>query len=551
MDECGYTLDSITCTARGDHFCHPRAHRAERFFEEILVHTKGVYARKVFRLALWQRDDLIHPIFGEVVWDDEYGRYRRRYRIVWIELARKQGKSEILAGIALYLLCADDEESAEIYGAAKDRDQARKVFDVAKRMVELSPILSARLSIYNTAKRIVDEQTASYYEVIAADAAGNLGHNPHGVVFDEALTQPNGDLWDALRTSMGTRLQPLMIAATTPGNDPEAWCGRMHREMVKIADQPDRAPHQFVYLRNTPDDADPFDEANWAHANPALGDFLSIGALREEAIEAKNDPDKENSFRQYRLAQWVRQAVRWMPMQLWDDCEGDPWPTPDWGRDWLIERDLADAPAWFGLDLAARFDLTAWAVLIPDGDLLHAWWRFWIPEEVIGALDRAQGGRWSRWAADGWLTITEGNVVDYQRIYDDIEADAGLFLLEAGDADQWSMAPVIQEIEKRTGIEEIIAYPNTYARMTPGMNEVMAMVRQGTLRHHGNPVARHCFEAVEAIRAPYDPELIRPSKPERKPGGARIDAVPALAMAAAAWRRSQGEDHNDGWVVSV
>jgi len=208
----------------------------------------------------------------------------------------------MLAGIALYLLCADNEEGAEIYGAAMDRDQARKVYDVAARMVRLSPVLSKRLTVRDSAKRIVDEQTASYYEAIPADAGGNLGHNPHGIVFDEILTQKNGDLWDALRTGMGTRTQPLMVAATTPGNDPAGWCGQMHLEMERVAEDPERAPHILVFLRNLPMDSDPFDESNWAWPNPALGDFLSMQAIRDEAIEARNDPAKENAYRQFRMA---------------------------------------------------------------------------------------------------------------------------------------------------------------------------------------------------------------------------------------------------------
>ena len=169
-------------------------------------------------LAEWQREDLVYPMFGEVSTGRTSGSgYARTTKIVWIELARKQGKSEMLAGFALYMLCADGEESAEMYGAAMDRDQARKVFDVAARMVQLSPVLSKRLTIKMHEKRIVDAKTGCYYEVIAADAAGNLGHNPHCIVFDEVLTQRNGDLWDSLRTAMGTRVQPMMIAATTPG----------------------------------------------------------------------------------------------------------------------------------------------------------------------------------------------------------------------------------------------------------------------------------------------------------------------------------------------
>ncbi|MFD8496326.1 terminase large subunit [Amycolatopsis sp. NPDC059657] len=530
---CGRVLDDIECTERGDHFCEPRARHAELFFSEVLVHTKGVWARKKFLLADWQAHEIIRPVFGPVRWSDEFDRYVRVIHIVWIELARKQGKSEILAGIALYMLCADGEDSAEIYGAACDRDQARKVFDVAARMVQLSPLLSKRLIIKKHEKRIVDEKTGSYYEVIAADAAGNLGHNPHCIVFDEVLTQKNGDLWDSLRTAMGTRSQAMMVAATTPGDDPSSWCGGMHDEMERVAEQPDRAPHTHVFLRNTPPDADPWDESGWKFANPALGEFLSWQALREEAQEARNDPAKENSFRQYRLAQWVRQKFRWMPMHLYDECAGDVWLKPDYHRSRLVGK-----PAWAGMDLAAKFDLTAWCVLVPEDRWVHAMWRFWLPEDALPELDKHNDGKFTRWAREGWITITEGNVVDYQRIYADVEKDANDFELVAADADQWSMAPVIQEVEARTGIWEIESYNNTYQSMTPGMDELMALVKQNLLMHHGNPVARSCFDQVEVRKAPYNPELIRPDKPERSKTGKRIDGVPAAAMACNAMLRS-------------
>lgn len=529
---CGRTLDDLTCKQRGDHFCQPRSDHAKAFFEEILVHTKGTWARKRFVLSKWQHDEIIAPVFGWVKWSPEFECYVREIRIVWIELARKQGKSEILAGIALYMLCADGEEQAEVYGAACDKDQARKVFDVAARMVQLSPVLSKRLIVKNHEKRIIDEKTGSYYEVIAADAAGNLGHNPHAIVFDEVLTQKNGDLWNSLRTAMGTRSQALMVAATTPGDDPSSWCGQMHDEMQRVADQPERAPHIHVFLRNTPPDADPFDENNWGYANPALGEFLSIQALRDEALEAKNDPTKENAWRQFRLAQWVRQAHRWMPMHLYDASGGEPWLTPDYRR-----KELAGRTAWAGFDLAAKFDLSAWCLLVPEGSGVHALWRFWLPESALAQLDKHNEGRFSRWAREGWLTVTEGDVVDYDRIYSDIEQDARDFEIRAADADQWSMAPVIQEIEKRTGVWEVDAYNNTYQRMSPGMTELMALVKTERFWHHGNPIARFCFDAVEVRKAPYDPELIRPDKPERDRSGKRIDAVPSAAMACSAWKR--------------
>jgi phage terminase large subunit-like protein len=543
--ECGRVFDDHECVERGDHLCSTRVAHVRAFFSEILVHTKGRWARSAFHLLDWQLSDIMEPLFGRVTWSDEAQRYVRRYRLAWIEVARKNGKSELLAGIALYMLCADDEDGAEIYGCAVDRDQARKVFDVAERMVQLSSVLSTRLRINKQAKRIYDPRTASYYEAVAGDSSGNLGHNPHGIVFDEVLSQKSRSLWDAMRTGMGARDQPLMVAATTAGDDPESFGKGEHDEMQRVADDPERARHVFVYMRNLPEGADPWDEANWPTPNPALGQFLSWQSLREEALEARNDPLKENSFRQFRLNQWVAQAQRWMPMHLWDACVGDVWATPDWGREQLAGR-----IAYAGFDLAAKFDLTAWCLALPaekpdePADFL---WRFWLPETGLDRLDSLFGdGRWRHWARQGWLTVTDGSVIDYDRVVADMALDAATFKIVAADCDEWSMWPIINRIASAIGLDpdsgEVTAYKNTYDRMSPGMTDLMGLVKRDMMRHHANPVARLCFDMCEVRHAPYDPNLVRPEKPERARDKSRIDAVPAAAMATAAWKSREGEE---------
>lgn len=545
LPPCGRVFDDHECKERGDHLCKARVDHVNAFFSEILVHTKGRWSRTAFHLMDWQLNEIMAPLFGTVTWSEEFNRYIRRYRIAWIEVARKNGKSELLAGIALYLLVADDEEGAEIYGCAVDRDQARKVYDVAERMVHLSPLLSSRLKINKQAKRIYDVQTGSYYEVTAADAGGNLGHNPSGIVFDEVLAQKNGDLWNAMRTGMGAREQALMVAATTAGDDPQSFGKDQHDEMQRVADDPDRARHVFTFMRNLAFDADPWDEKNWYTPNPALGQFLSLQSLRDEAQEAKNDPSKENAFRQFRLNQWVSQSTRWMPMHLWDACCGDLWMKPDWGREQLLGR-----TAYAGFDLAAKFDLTAWCLVVPGDepseDPVDILWRFWLPEAGLDRLDQFHDGKFSRWAKQGWLTVTEGSVIDYDRVIDDIAEDARDFRIVAADCDEWSMWPVINRIAEAVSLDveqgEITAYKNTYDRISPGMIDLMGTVKRGLLRHHGNPVARFCFDQCEVRHAAYDPNLVRPEKPERGRDKARIDAVPAAAMAVNAWKSREGVD---------
>jgi phage terminase large subunit-like protein len=536
---CGYTLDGLQCAEVGDHFCVSRADHAQAFFEELLCHTKGTYARRPFILADWQRDDIIRPLFGTVEWSDEQASYKRRYEVCWIEIARKNGKSELLAGIMLYLLVADGEESAEIFGVARNREQASLVFDVAAQMVRFSPVLAKRLKITPHKKRIFDERTHSFYQVIAADAQSALGSNPSGVGADEILAWRDGGMWDSLRTGMGSgaRRQPLMVAATTAGNDPEGFAGLMHKEMQRIAEDPGRSPHTFVYLRNLDVDADPWDENNWPLVNPAIGDFLSIEAMRKQALEARTNPISEMAFRQFRLNQWQNSTVRWMQMHLWDRCAG------------VVHRDAAATlsafegrECWFGLDLAARQDLAAVCYLFPSSDGVDLVWRFWAPESAVERLDQLNSNRFSgEFAQDGWLTITEGDVLDFERVYADIESDARRFVILGGDADKWSSDPVIQEIESRTYVQQVFAYTNDFSHMSDGMHRIFELVTEGKFRHHGNPLARFCFDACEARVAKYNPDLIRPDKPNRSTAAKRIDGVPAAIMAVNAWH-GRGND---------
>lgn len=551
---CGYTFRGSTCTKRGAHHCTPRADRVIAFFAELLLHTTGPYKRTPFKPRWWQEHGILRPLFGEVVWSTEWRCYVRRYRVAYIVISRKNGKSALVAGIVLYLLIGDDEEAAEVYGAAKDTKQAGKVFQPVDRMRQLSPRLAKRLALNKNARRIFDEQSSSYYEIVTSDAEGELGHNPHGFVLDEVLSQPDGSLWEAMETAQGARLQPLLVAITTETNRGASFGADLIDEAERVEEDPTRAPHVFAFVRKLPHDEqglerlhrlypddpdlpvsiDVFDEANWRWPNPGLDEFLSRDSLRQAALEAHNEPAKENGFRQFRMNQRVQQASRWMPMHLYDACAGDIWMTPDYHR-----STLTGSVAFGGFDLAAKFDLCAWALLVPRGDEVHMLWRFWLPEAAVPYLDKQNNGLFSRWAEQGWITVTEGDVVDYDRVYDDIGQDAVDFTLRAVDADQWSMAPVIQEIGKRTGVPDIVAYSNTYDRMSPSMGDFMALVRTTRLRHHGNPMARFCFDAVEVRRAPYNPDLVRPDKPTRDRTGSRIDAVPAAVMAVAAWERSK------------
>jgi phage terminase large subunit-like protein len=504
-----------------------RADRAVGFFTLVLVHTKGKYARKPFFLTHWQEHEIIRPLFGTVTWDSDEQEWKRRYNTAWIELARKNGKSELLSGIALLMLVADDEESAEVYSVACDRDQASLVYNVAKRMVELSPVLSKRLEIVDSRKRIIDHKTNSVYAVLPGDAGGALGTNPSAVLFDEVLTQKDRDLYDAMRQGFGTRRNPLLVAATTASYTSAKFCLEEHEFSQRVEADQSIAPSRFVFMRNTPKDWDWQDEGQpadvatgrkatgWYWSNPGLGDFLNIATLRNEAQEAKEQPSAQNAFRVFRLNQWVSQASRWLDMAIWDQNAG------------MVDRTaLKGRQCVGGLDLASTSDFTAWVLVFPDQDggegftvLPH----FWVPEAAVkkrGPMAESL----ERWSREGFLTITQGEAVDYDSIESHIGKDAAAFNLTLFGFDPWNATQVVQHLED--GGLTAVKVPQTSARLNDPCKALERALSMRAITHGGHPVLRWHADNVELDITPDG--LMKPS---RRRSTEKIDGIAALVTA--------------------
>lgn len=529
---CGYTLDGKKCRKRGAHYCEPRADRFVKFCAEVLCHTAGPKARHPFILEPWQEWEIARPLFGEVLWDKELGRYRRRYQVAYIVIARKNGKSELAAAIVLYLLVGDDEHAAEVYGAAKDTKQAGKVYEPVRRMLKMSPVLRRRLRENKTARRIYDEQTGSYYEVITADADGELGHNPHGFVLDEVLSQPDRTLWDAMRTAEGARAQPLYLAITTETNQPISFGADLIDEAERIQEDPARAPHVFAWVKKTPADKDPFDERTWYIANPALGRFKSVASLRKLALEATNDPAALESFLQFQLNMRRSTQSRWMTMPLWDSAGG-----------LVVEEDLVGRRCFAGLDLASTTDLAAWVLRFPaDGDLPPAvLWRFWTPEAQLRKLDEITAGQASVWVRQGLLVATEGDWIDYTgddlgrsgtglAIQPQIRADYERFRIARVGYDPWEATGTAQYMQQLWGDDSdaVQSVAQGY-RLSESLKELMRLAKAGALGHGGHPVARWCADGAVVKRD--DQDRIKLVRPDRARAATRVDGIAALAVA--------------------
>ncbi len=514
---CGHTFDEQTCRRRGEHLCLTRVGHVLAFFCELLVHTKGDFARKPFIPAPWQLQRILTPLFGQVKWDPNRGRYVRRYRELYLNIGRKNGKTELLAAIVLYLLCADGEESAEIYGLALDKDQASLVFRVAARMVELSPTLAHRLQVLKAARRILDEQTASFYAVSAGDAMGALGPNPHCAYIDELLTQPDRELYDALRTGLGTRAQPLVLLATTAENDPAGFAASERAWSERVIADPDLDPGRLVVMYTTDPDADWTDESTWAQANPGLDDFLDRSVLQDECRKAIANPAAERAFRQYRLNQPVGAIGRAINMIAWDDTPGPlGWPE--------LEVALVGRRCTAGLDLASTADLAAYALVFPDGyggmDII---WRHFTPAAAVKELDRRTGGQASVWARDGLLTVTDGNVIDYKAITAALEVDRGRYEITEVAFDRWGATQLSTEL-----LDDgwpLVTFGQGFASMSGPTKEFLRLIGGGLWRHGGNPLAR--WQAANLVTR-TDPA--GNLKPDKARSGEKIDGIVAAVM---------------------
>jgi phage terminase large subunit-like protein len=280
-------------------------------------------------------------------------------------------------------------------------------------------------------------------------------------------------------------------------------------------------PARFVFLRNTPKDADWTDEANWFHANPALGSFLNIESLRNEAREAMENPAAQNAFRVFRLNQWVSQASRWLDMSLWDEngLKGGP----------VLEEHLEGRTCWGGLDLASVSDFTAWVLLFrgtPEDDTAPGFTvvpRFFVPRRSVERR-KDMREKFEQWEADGFLTVTEGNTTDYQVVEDAIRADLERFRVQSIGFDPWNAPPLIQRLEGE-GITAV-KIPQSAARLNESCKALDVALARRQLAHGGNPILRWHADNVEAE---FTPEGYM--KPSKKNSADKIDGIAALVNA--------------------
>ena len=497
--------------AEGSYYDKDAADHAVCFIEKFCCHTKGTWDGQPFELIDWQ-EQIIRDIFG-VLKPNGY----RQFNTAYIEIPKKQGKSELAAAVALYLLCADFEPGAEVYGCAADRDQAKIVFDVALEMVKRCPVLEKKMSIKASQKEMIYEPTGSKYKALSADVANKHGFNIHGVVFDELHTQPNRKLFDVMTKGSGdARMQPLYFLITTAGDNTNSICYEVHQKAKDIIAGRKIDPSFYPVIYGADDDDDWTDPAVWKKANPSLGITVGIDKVEAACEQAKQNPAEENSFRQLRLNQWVKQAVRWMPMDKWDKCAFA-----------VNEDDLESRVCYGGLDLSSTTDITAFVLVFPpedEADKFIILPYFWIPEDCLDLRVRRDHVPYDLWQKQGYLETTEGNVVHYGYIEKFIESLGERFNIREIAFDRWGAVQMVQNLEGM-GFT-VVPFGQGFKDMSPPTKELMKLTLEQRIAHGGHPVLRWMMDNVCAKNDPAGNVKMDKEKSTEK-----IDGAVATVMA--------------------
>lgn len=501
--------DLQTGKERGLRFDRKAAQHVLDFFM-LLRHSKGEWAGKPFELSAWQAF-ILWVLFG---WKRIDG--TRRFRTAYVEIARKNGKSTLAAGVALYLFAADREAGAEVYTAATKRDQARIVHGEAIRMVQSSPALARFIDVFKDNLSMI--RTASKYEPLGADADTMDGLNVHGAIIDELHAHKNRNLWDVLETATGARRQPLLFAITTAGFDRHSICWQQHDYGEKVLDDVIQDDAHFAFIASLDSEDSWTDRSVWIKANPNLGISVKEESLKEQCAKAESLPSAQNAFRRLRLNQWTEQSERWIDLAVWDSGA-----TP------VNIQKRRQRVCFAGLDLSHKTDLTAFVLVFPpERDAKAEPWqiqcRFWVPADNIRKRVEKDRVPFDIWIRNNLIETTEGNVIDYDVIRKRIQEDNEEYTIKEIAYDPWSAQQLAMQLMS-DGLE-MVPFRQGFASMAAPTQELEKLIIGRQIIHGGNPVLRWMASNV-AIKQDSAGNL----KPDKAKSTERIDGIVALIMA--------------------
>lgn len=528
----------------GDFWYDERAaEAAARFFPEHLVLTEGEWAGRPFELADWQEHDIVRPTFG---WKRPDG--TRRYRRVYVWVPRKNGKTELAAGIAILVLIGDGEEAGQVFSIATNKDQAELVFNKAISMVQRSPTLGGLLETYKTSVYCPELNAA--FKPLSGKPTGKHGLSCSGLIGDELHEWDSGELYQFIHDSESARRQPLEFLISTAGKKggygEEVW-----DECQKILDGTLDDPETLVVVYAAAPDDDWTDPEVWAKANPNLGVSKKIEAMEAEARRARQLPRLVNNFQRYQLNMWTEQSTLWLPIDAVDD-EGKPfgWDHCTGPVGWQdLEARLVGKRCFGGLDLSSVQDISALCWWFPAQDGLEmpvVLPRFFKPKALLRDHSKRDKLPYDRWSDEGAIIATPGNVVDYafikHRIFADAEmfrvAHAGSQKLEDGQGglaiDRWNATQLAVELQQEA--LPVVLMGQGFASLAAPSAELERLVLSNGFHHGGHPVLRQHARVVAV-----EEDAAGNIKPAKNKSTQRIDGIASLANALGIAARDKGE----------
>ena len=491
-------------------------------FINSLCHVHGEWAGKPFNLMKWQ-EKVVRDIFGTVKPDGN-----RRYNTAFVFTPKKNAKSELAAAVALYLLCADGEYGAEIYGCAADKNQASIIFKTAAQMVRLSPALAKRIKVNESIKRLIYPMMNSYYQVMSADVPSKHGLNAHGVIFDELLAQPNRELYDVMTKGAGdARRQPLTFVLSTAGTDKRSICYEVYSKAKDIIEgkRDDPTFYPIIYGASESDNWE--DEEVWKRVNPSLGTTFTMEKLRNAYTTAKGNPVEEKLFRQLRLNIWSQDVARWLPIETWYELVDD-----------FTEDDLRGRPCFGGLDLSSTTDITAFVLIFPPlelGEKYKVLPYFFIPKAGLEKRIRRDKVRYDAWQSQGDIVMTDGSAVDYEAVESYIQRLGEKSDIKQIAMDRWNGTATAQRLERAGFV--VIEFGQGFRSMSYPTKELMRLILEKQIAHNGNDAMNWMLENM-VVKTDEAGNV----KPDKAKSTERIDGAVAMIMALDIAIKSQNEE---------
>ena len=513
--------DLETGEARGLWFDEQAAAMAISFFG-LLRHWKGEWGGQGGQALVLEpcQQFWVWSLFG---WKRADG--SRRFRKAYLEIGRKNGKTTVAAGVGLYLAFAEGEPGAEVYSAATKRDQAKISHRDATEMVKRSPQLRSMIDIFRD--NLNDPRSGSKFEPLASDYNSLDGLNVHAAICDELHAWPQPELWGVLNTGTGSRRQPMMLAITTAGTDQQGICYQQREYVSQIlrGTIKDDSYWGMIYTMDMrtdwPDMAEDDDwaqESNWYKANPLLGVSKKLETMRDDARGAANKPSEMNQFLRWHLNIWTQAETRWVNTVDWAEC----------GRLAVDEDGLLGQVCYGGLDLSRTMDITAFGLVFPptaEDEPYRALMRFWLPGDDLMERVRRDQVPYDAWVRMGVLTLTPGNVVDYDFLVAEIQRLHEQYQIIEVAYDRWGAALVTQRLQEIGGDEWVVPFGQGFASMSPPMKELGNLVASNRMAHGNNPVLTWMADNLVATE-----DAAGNIKPDKNKSRQKIDGMVALIM---------------------